>query len=123
VEGAPLVTIFGGKVTLPNTYFRGVPVLPIKYGRGHPVERHPVSDVMDSQDSKKVSKVLNCMTCHQPHSSAKPGLLINDQANNTQFCSTCHTGLLGATEAQTSHGTSGADGNKGAPPPQQGPKQ
>jgi len=112
VADAPLVTIFGGKVTLPNTYFRQVPVLPIKYGRGHPVERHPVSDIMDTQDLTKVSKVLNCTTCHQPHSSSKPGLLVNDQANNTQFCATCHKGVTGGTEAQPSHGTSG---NSAAP--------
>ena len=44
VEGQPLVTIFDGKVKLPENYFSKVPVLPLKYGLGHPTENHPVSD-------------------------------------------------------------------------------
>ena len=101
VKDEPLVTIFGGTVKLPDTYFRMVPVLPIKYGRGHPIERHPISDIMDPADVTKVLKPLNCGSCHQPHSSAKAGLLINDQSNNSEFCERCHKGTLGSTQAQT----------------------
>ena len=50
VEGQHLVTIFDGKVKLPENYFRKVPILPLKYGFGHPVEHHPVSDVPDPKD-------------------------------------------------------------------------
>jgi predicted CXXCH cytochrome family protein len=82
VKDQHLVTIFGGKVRLPEDYFRQVVRLPIKYGLGHPVDRHPVTDWGE--------KKINCLTCHQPHSSAKPDLLVNDQANNMQFCRTCH---------------------------------
>jgi len=95
LEAEHLVAIFGGAVKLPEDYFRKVPLLPIKYGRGHPTERHPVSDVMDPADVNKVLKPVNCLSCHQPHSSAQPSLLVKDQANNMAFCMTCHTSFTG----------------------------
>ena len=90
VEGQHLVTIFGGKVELPENYFAKVPTLPIKYGLGHPVARHPVVDQMDSAHPDKVLVTLNCATCHQPHASSKPNLLVKDQEANTAFCASCH---------------------------------
>ena len=93
VEGEHLVTIFDGKVKLPEDYFAKVPVLPIKYGLGHPVEHHPVVDQMDPANPEKVAVTLNCATCHQPHASAKPNLLVKDQEANTAFCSSCHKNL------------------------------
>jgi predicted CXXCH cytochrome family protein len=86
-------TIFDGKVRLPEAYFAKVPRLPIKYGMGHPVERHPVQDQMDPSDTTKVRVAVNCGTCHQPHSSAQPNLLVKDQANNMAFCASCHKDL------------------------------
>lgn len=94
VENADLVTIFDGKVTLPGNYFRKFPVLPIQGGFGHPTDRHPVSSLMDPKDPTKVKTPIDCLTCHQPHGSAKPGLLINDQANNYAFCKSCHANGL-----------------------------
>jgi predicted CXXCH cytochrome family protein len=94
LEGEHLVTIFNGKVKLPENYFARVPVLPLEFGLGHPVERHPVSDLVDPTDRTKVVTPLNCLTCHQPHASAQPDLLVKDQANNMQFCDTCHKGLI-----------------------------
>lgn len=88
-----LVTIFNGKVRLPEQYFNIVPKLPIKYGLGHPVEKHPVQDQMDINDVTKVATAVNCGTCHQPHASNQPNLLVNDQANGTAFCATCHKDL------------------------------
>jgi predicted CXXCH cytochrome family protein len=85
-----LVTIFNGQVRLPENYFAKVPRLPIKYGLGHPVDRHPVVDQLDPADNTKVRIAINCATCHQPHASAQPDLLVKDQANNTAFCDTCH---------------------------------
>jgi predicted CXXCH cytochrome family protein len=90
VATEPLVTIFSGQVKLPENYFAKVPRLPIKYGLGHPVDHHPVVDQMDPADNTKVRIAINCSTCHQPHASAKPDLLVKDQANNTAFCDTCH---------------------------------
>ncbi len=94
VDKADLVTIFNGKVTLPGNYFRKFPVLPIQNGYGHPTERHPVISLMDAKDPTKVKAQISCLTCHQPHSSAKPGLLIKDQANNYAFCKSCHANGL-----------------------------
>ena len=90
LESEHLVAIFDGKVKLPEDYFAKVPVLPIKYGLGHPVERHPVVDQVDPASPEKVRVTLNCATCHQPHSSAQPNLLVKDQAANTTFCDSCH---------------------------------
>ncbi|MBZ5648362.1 MAG: hypothetical protein LAN37_14200 [Acidobacteriia bacterium] len=94
LESEHLVTIFDGKVRLPENYFRKVVVLPLKYNLGHPVELHPVSNLMDPADSTKVRTSLNCLTCHQPHASAQPDLLVKDQANNMAFCDTCHKNRL-----------------------------
>ena len=87
--------IFDGKVRLPEDYFKKnkVVVLPLKYGRGHPTQAHPVNDVTDPTDVTKVMKKLGCITCHQPHSSTHPDLLAKDQQNGTAFCATCHTNL------------------------------
>lgn len=92
---AHVFKLFGGKALLPDDYFKKnrTPVLPLKYGLGHPVEGHPVSDVKDPTDVTKIREKINCLTCHQPHSSANQDLLVNDQQNNTQFCATCHRDL------------------------------
>ena len=79
------VSIFEGKVKLPDTYFANVVRLPLKYGIGHPVDKHPVTNFGDKQ--------INCLTCHQPHSSAQANLLVNDQTANMAFCATCHQSL------------------------------
>ena len=93
VEAEHLMTIFDGTVKLPEDYFRKVVVLPIKYGRGHPVEHHPVKDLMAADDNSKTRLPLGCGTCHQPHASAQPNLLVKDQSSNMQFCAACHNDL------------------------------
>jgi len=92
LESEHLLTIFDGKVQLPEDYYQKnkVAILPLKYGLGHPVEYHPVSDVMDPANMSKLKASLSCMSCHQPHASAQPGLLIKDQQNNMAFCDSCH---------------------------------
>ena len=60
------------------------------------MEGHPVSDVRDFRDPNKIITPINCLTCHQPHSSAQPGLLVKDQQDNQAFCATCHTGNIGS---------------------------
>jgi predicted CXXCH cytochrome family protein len=67
-----------------------VPRLPLRYGLGHPVDYHPVSDVMDPANISKVRTPMTCLTCHQPHASAHSALLVKDQENNMAFCDTCH---------------------------------
>jgi predicted CXXCH cytochrome family protein len=95
LEAQHVFTIFNGSVKVPDDYFakNKVVVLPLKYGRGHPIEGHPVSDVVDPTDTTKIHAKIDCLSCHQPHSSAQPDLLIKDQANNLAFCSSCHKDL------------------------------
>jgi predicted CXXCH cytochrome family protein len=93
VEGRSEVTIFQGKVEVPEGYFLKTPKLPIKYGRGHPIANHPVVDQMDPTDNTKVRVAINCASCHQPHASTHPGLLIKDQKNDSAFCAGCHKDL------------------------------
>jgi predicted CXXCH cytochrome family protein len=92
LEAEHVLTIFDGKVKLPEDYYKKnqVPILALKYGLGHPVEGHPVGDVMDPANINKVKTHLACLSCHQPHSSAQSGLLVKDQQNNMAFCDTCH---------------------------------
>jgi len=82
------MTIFDGKVKLPVNYFTKVPTLPLKYGFGHPTENHPVSDVLIPKT--KVVFKMNCLTCHQPHASNEPNMLVKDQKNDMNFCKSCH---------------------------------
>jgi predicted CXXCH cytochrome family protein len=95
LEAEHTITIFNGSVKLPEDYFKKnkVVVLPLKYGRGHPVEGHPVANVVDPTDVTKVKTQLSCLSCHQPHASAQPDLLVRDQVNNAQFCASCHKDL------------------------------
>lgn len=92
LEAEHIFTIFNGAVKLPDDYFKKnrVPILPLRFGFGHPVDGHPVSDVADPKDVTKVRFALSCLTCHQPHASTKTGLLAKDQENNMAFCDTCH---------------------------------
>jgi predicted CXXCH cytochrome family protein len=96
VEAEHVLTIFNGSVKLPADYYQKnkVVILPIKYGLGHPLLGHPVQDVMDPADVTKVKTHIDCLTCHQPHSSTQSGMLIKDQANNMAFCDNCHKNRL-----------------------------
>lgn len=96
VAGEPLLTIFNGTVKLPDDYYtkNKVAILPLRFGLGHPVEYHPVSDVMEPADMTKVKTKLSCLSCHQPHASGQADLLVKDQANNMAFCDTCHKNRL-----------------------------
>jgi predicted CXXCH cytochrome family protein len=91
-KNAHLLKIFNGKVRLPDDYYKKnkVVVLPLKYGKGHPIDGHPVSDVIDPADLSKIRQKLSCLSCHQPHASARQDLLVKDQENNMAFCATCH---------------------------------
>src|SRR5262249_19904010 len=91
LESDYLLAIFDGKVRLPEDYFskNKVMVLPIKFGRGHPVDAHPVADLPDPTDVTKVRAKIDCLSCHQPHASAQSDLLVKDRANNRHVCSSC----------------------------------
>jgi predicted CXXCH cytochrome family protein len=53
---------------------------------------------MDPTNQNKVKARLSCLTCHQPHASAQPDLLVNDMANSTAFCDLCHKNRLNMNE-------------------------
>jgi predicted CXXCH cytochrome family protein len=61
-----------------------------------------VIDIVDPNNMNHVLKPLNCLTCHQPHSGAKQGMLVKDQVNDMAFCMSCHGELTqgGATGPQ-----------------------
>jgi predicted CXXCH cytochrome family protein len=98
LESQHLVTIFDGKVKLPENYFARVPILPLKYDLGHPTERHPVSTVMNVKTKLPIQ--MTCLTCHQPHAAKEPGMLVKDQKNNMDFCKSCHANGLDLTDVQ-----------------------
>ena len=83
------ITIFDGKVRLPEDALKKTPILPLQYGTGHTTKGHPVANALNTKTGKPVT--MTCLTCHQPHSSAKPNLLVKDQEANMAFCKTCHT--------------------------------
>jgi predicted CXXCH cytochrome family protein len=93
LEAEHLVTIFNGQVKLPEAYFQSVTRLPIKYGRGHPIENHPIQDQMDPTDVSKVRAQISCLNCHEPHAATQSGLLVKDHVNNMAFCASCHKDL------------------------------
>ena len=91
-----MLTIFNGAVKLPEDYYQKnkVILLPLRYGVGHPTVNHPVQDIVDPNDASKVKTPLSCLSCHQPHASTQPDLLVKDQANNQAFCDNCHKNRL-----------------------------
>jgi predicted CXXCH cytochrome family protein len=103
LESDHALTIFNGKVTLPEDYFQKnrVQILPLQYGLGHPVANHPVQDLVDPADSTKIKTHITCLTCHQPHASAEAGMLVKDQADNMAFCDTCHKNRLNFEKTPT----------------------
>jgi len=92
LDAENLYTIYGGKVKVQQDYFRKTPIIPLKYGIGHPTDQHPVSG--HSEPGNPASPPMTCLTCHQPHSSQRANLLVKDQAANMAFCNTCHKGKL-----------------------------
>jgi predicted CXXCH cytochrome family protein len=59
-----------------------------------------VIDIVDPNNMNHVLEPLNCLTCHQPHSGAKQGMLVKDQANDMAFCMSCHAELTGSRAGQ-----------------------
>ena len=97
MKDAKLVTIFGGKVQLPEDYFakNDVFILPLKNGKGHPTPSHPTQDIRDLNDLTKVAQAINCLSCHQPHAGVTKALLAKDQRPGMEFCRSCHKGSIG----------------------------
>jgi predicted CXXCH cytochrome family protein len=98
LQSEHLVAIFDGKVKLPGNYFNSVPVLPLKYGLGHPTEQHPVSDSVNPKTKTVIA--MNCLTCHQPHAGNEQGMLVKDQRDDMNFCKSCHVNGLDLSDVK-----------------------
>jgi predicted CXXCH cytochrome family protein len=100
LESAHLVTIFNGKIRLPEDYFAKNRVVrfEIKFGLGHPTPGHPVEDVRDPMDQSRIKLPIQCLTCHQPHAGGARAMLKGDVNPGLQFCRTCHKGMIGVGE-------------------------
>jgi predicted CXXCH cytochrome family protein len=98
LASAHMVTLFDGKVRLPEDYFAKQQVVrfDLKDGIGHPVGRHPVTDVHDPADPGKVKWPLGCLSCHQPHAGGARAMLVKDLPPSLQFCRNCHKENFGA---------------------------
>jgi predicted CXXCH cytochrome family protein len=96
MESAHLVTIFDGKVRLPETYFPDHRVVTFNFadGTGHPVGRHPVAGVPDPLDPTK-TRTLGCLSCHQPHAGGARAMLVKDLRPGLEFCRNCHQSNIG----------------------------
>lgn len=54
------------------------------FGDNHPIMGHP--------DPSRKGQELGCTSCHNPHSSDKKALLVNDEPNSSEnLCLLCHT--------------------------------
>jgi predicted CXXCH cytochrome family protein len=93
-----MVTIFDGKVHLPDDYFtkQRPPRFDLTGGVGHPVAKHPVTDVHDPSDPSKVKWSIGCVSCHQPHAGGARAMLVKDLPPSLQFCRNCHQENFGA---------------------------
>jgi predicted CXXCH cytochrome family protein len=89
VAGQAIITIFDGAVRLPENYFDSVPKITLRWGLGHPIDKHPVASFADPLDPKKERK-LSCLSCHQAHAGNAKAMLISDQPQSLSFCSLCH---------------------------------
>jgi predicted CXXCH cytochrome family protein len=98
LEDSHMIAIFDGHVKLPESYFTQKRVMRFDFtgGIGHPVGRHPVTDVHDPTDPTKIKAQVACLSCHQPHAGGARAMLIKDLPPGLAFCRTCHTGMIGS---------------------------
>jgi len=89
VAGQKLVSILGGSVRLPENYFDSVPRVILKWGLGHPMDKHPVADYVDPLDPKNVKKI-SCLSCHQAHGGGAKAMLVTNEPPSLSFCNQCH---------------------------------
>jgi len=75
--------LFDGKITVPPKTFEKLTILRLKNGRlGHPTADHPVWVAATADKAE-----LNCVTCHDSHSSSTgPNLLANEKMATCQKC-------------------------------------
>jgi len=81
------VSLPGGQ-TMPFADYRESPKISLDRSgtRGHPIMGHPVA----GQDPLHKGVTLSCLSCHTPHSSTVPSLLLPDIKSSTGLCGECH---------------------------------
>jgi predicted CXXCH cytochrome family protein len=87
LQKTPLA-LFNGQVKLPGVPFHEVKLLPVRSDQhqGHPSPGHPV----ESPAFGKMPAV-NCVTCHNPHSSDSGELRLNTESGEkSDLCLKCH---------------------------------
>jgi hypothetical protein len=62
----------------------------LRFGLGHPVDYHPVSDVMDPTNQSKITHQAELPVVPSAARFGGPSLLVKDQSNNMAFCDSCH---------------------------------
>ena len=102
LEAEHVLTIFNGKVKLPETTTRRTRSCCFRCDSDLGIRWKAIrfQDVLDPKDITKVKTPLNCLTCHQPHFVAADGLLVKDQENNMAFCDTCHKNRIDMTQVR-----------------------
>jgi predicted CXXCH cytochrome family protein len=96
-EKSGAVTIFGGNVRLPSSYFARLASLDLGRGDafGHPTSTHPVIATIDRSDPEK-RRSMGCVSCHQPHASSSRGMLVTEAKDGSMaLCARCHTDANG----------------------------
>jgi len=63
---------------------------------GHPRPTHPVAEVADPLNG---GEKLSCLSCHTPHASTVPNLLVSPKGNGN-LCDACHQGIDSQRESK-----------------------
>jgi predicted CXXCH cytochrome family protein len=89
-SGEKTLSLFDGKVQLPADYLVSVRriAVTVNQTKGHPTANHPVSG---GRDVALTKKPIECITCHNPHSSTgSPQLFVTGKKSPSQLCIRCH---------------------------------
>jgi len=82
-----LVTLVGRQVISLDQYNQATKIgLDPSGSTGHPIMGHPLT----GKDPRQKDALLNCVSCHNPHSSALPKLLPAEIKNGLDLCAQCH---------------------------------
>jgi predicted CXXCH cytochrome family protein len=66
---------------------------------GHPRPAHPVAGIADPLNS---GEKLSCLSCHTPHASTQPNLLVSAKGDGN-LCSACHQVIESQKEPKPSN--------------------